>query len=381
MVLKKRVAIVSNTSWNLYNFRRNLAKSLEVAGYEVIMIAPRDSYSDLLEQDFVYEDVKIDNDGTNPIQDLKTVVSFYGVYKKLRPDIVLSYTIKPNIYGTIAANLLNIKVIKNISGLGTVFIKKSLATKVAKLLYKFSNQRASKVFFQNQDDGDLFVKKHLVDKDKVHILPGSGVDTENFLPVKYEKKDKIFRFLLIARILKDKGIFEYVDAAREMKKKYKNIEFQLLGSLDVANVTAISKEAVDRWISDDLINYLGATDDVRNYISQVDCIVLPSYREGTPRTLLESASMQKPIVTTDTVGCKDVVDDGKTGFLCKVKDSKDLEDKMIKMMNLTDNDRSKMGKLGREKMLEKYDEKIVIQKYINSIEKILTTKLENSKAE
>jgi len=369
--LKKKIAIVSNTSWNLYNFRTNLAYALQSAGYEVVMIAPYDTYSEILKRDFSYHDVNINNKGRNPLEDIKTIMHFFQVYRDVKPDVILSYTIKPNIYGTVAASLLNIKTINNISGLGTVFITKNLITKIAKFLYKSSHKKASAVFFQNRDDYDLFIQKKLIDPKKADILPGSGIDTAKFKPIISDKKDHIFRFLLIARLLKDKGVYEYVDAARRLKKKYKDIEFQLLGSLDASNLTAISKEAVDRWVDEEVVTYLGHTDDVTEYISKVDCVVLPSYREGTPRTLLEAASMAKPIVTTNTVGCKDVVEDGITGFLCNVKDCKDLADKLEKMILLTEDERKQMGKLGREKMRKQYDEKIVIQKYLESIEELL----------
>ena len=372
--MKYKIAIVSNTSWNLYNFRRSLANAIKEAGYDVVMIAPYDNYSELLKNDFIYKNVDIDNDGTNPIQDIKTVFSFFFVYKNVKPDVILSYTIKPNIYGTVAASFLRIKIINNISGLGTVFITKNLLTKIAKILYKLSHRYAAKVFFQNEDDYNLFLEKNLISKEKADILPGSGIDTDLFKPVENVKKDGIFRFLLIARLLKDKGVFEYIDAARKIKKQYKNVEFQVLGALDVSNITAISREAVNRWVDEEVITYLGHTDDVRKFIAQADCIVLPSYREGTPRTLLEAASMAKPIVTTNTVGCKDVVDDGKTGFLCKVKNVNDLATKLTRMLNLSSQECEKMGKLGREKIIREYNEKIVIKKYLDTIKEVLNQK-------
>lgn len=366
-----KIAIVSNTSWNLYNFRRNLAYALKEHGYEVVMVAPYDKYSELLKKDFAYHDVAINNKGRNPLEDLKTIFHFFQVYKEIKPDVILSFTIKPNIYGTIAATFLNIKAVNNISGLGTLFITRNIFTKLAKKMYKFSHRHASKIFFQNRDDYDFFIEKRLIDSSQAEILPGSGIDTERFKPIPYQKGDEVFRFLLIARLLKDKGVFEYVDAARKLKKKYKFLEFQLLGSLDASNLTAISREAVERWEEEEIVTYLGHTDDVRPFIANVDCVVLPSYREGTPRTLLEAASMAKPIVTTDTVGCRDVVEDGKTGFLCHVRDAKDLADKLEKMLHLSDEEREKMGELGRQKMIKEYDEKIVIDRYLSTIDILL----------
>ncbi|EFU70158.1 group 1 glycosyl transferase [Aliarcobacter butzleri JV22] len=198
-------------------------------------------------------------------------------------------------------------------------------------------------------------------------MPGSGVDTDKFSPIIYNKKDNIFRFLVIARVLWDKGIAEYVKAAEELKNKYQNIEFQILGSLDAVNKTAVPKEIVDNWVDKKIINYLGTTDNVQDIIKQADCVVLPSYREGTPRTLLESASMAKPIITTNAVGCKDVVDDNINGFLCDVKSIESLKNAMEKMFLLDKNQRDKMGIFGRKKILKEYDEKIVINKYLFEI--------------
>ena len=367
----KKIVICLNTSWNIYNFRLNLAISLKKAGFEVVLVAPHDRYSDILKEEFEYHHIYMNNKGTNPKEDIKTLIEFYKLYKQIKPDIVLNYTIKPNIYGNIACSLLNIKTINNISGLGTVFIKESFITKVVKWLYRYSLGKSSKVFFQNSDDRDLFVENTLVSFDKCDLVPGSGIDTDKFKPIKLEKKDDdTFKFLLIARMLWDKGVGEYVEAAKIIKEKYQNVEFQLLGSLDAVNNTTISKEQMELWVNAGLVNYLGVIDDVKEFIKKADCIVLPSYREGTPRTLLESASMAKPIVTTNTVGCKEVVDDGVNGYLCKVRNAGDLADKMERMINLSENERKIMGEAGRKKMINEFDEKIVIDKYLEAIEKI-----------
>jgi glycosyltransferase involved in cell wall biosynthesis len=267
--------------------------------------------------------------------------------------------------------MLNIPTINNIAGLGTLFIKQNFVTEIAKFLYKFSQKKATKIFFQNQDDFKIFIEEKLIQKEKCDILPGSGVDVEKFLPIE-KKENVIFRFLLVSRMLWAKGIQEFVEASVIIKNKYKNVEFQLLGHLDVESPTAISKVQMDIWVKNGFVNYLGTSDDVRVEISEADCVVLPSfYREGTPRILLESASMEKPIITTNNVGCKDVVDDGINGFLCNIKDSVDLASKMEKILNLTQSERNFMGKEGRKKMLNFFDEKIVINKYVKAVEEIL----------
>jgi len=372
----KKIVICLNTSWNIYNFRLNLVRALKNAGYDVVLVAPYDAYSEKLKDEFEYHDIYMNNKGTNPKEDIKTLIGFYRLYKKIKPDVVLNFTIKPNIYGNIACELLGIKTINNISGLGTVFIKESLVTRVVKWLYRYSLSKSSKVFFQNSDDRDLFVESGLIDFGKCSLLPGSGIDTNKFMPVKCKKEDNIFRFLLIARMLKDKGIVEYVEAAKiieniELKiEDYSKVEFQLLGSLDAVNNTAISKEQMQEWVDAGFVSYLGVTDDVKEFIQKADCVVLPSYREGTPRTLLESASMSKPIVTTNVVGCKEVVNDGVNGYLCEVRNAEDLAEKMEMMLKLSEDERKAMGEAGRVKMINEFDERIVIGKYLEVLKEL-----------
>jgi glycosyltransferase involved in cell wall biosynthesis len=371
--LNKKILISINTSWNIINFRLGLLQALQKEGYQIIVLAPKDNYSELFQNyDFEYYDIEMNNKGTNPIEDLKLTISYYKILKKIKPNLMLNYTIKPNVYGTIAANLLKIPTINNIAGLGTLFVNENFITKIAKYLYKYSQDKASKVFFQNNEDFELFTSLKLVDIKKSDVLPGSGINTEKFQPIEKTKNlDKIV-FLLISRMLWDKGVGEYVEAARILTKKYTNVEFQLLGFLDVVNKSAISKEQMDTWEKERIINYLGTSDNVKNEISNADCMVLPSfYREGTPRTLLESASMAKPIVTTDNIGCKDVVNDGETGYLCKIKDSIDLALKLELIINMSEEERKIMGQKGREKIKKEFDEKIVIDKYIDAIKKII----------
>ena len=367
----KKIAIVVNNSWYAWNMRANLGFAFQKMGYEVIFICPYDEYSENIKKYFKYINIKINTNSINPLEEIKIIYRFYRAYKELKPDIVLHYTIKPNVYGTIAASMLNLPTINNITGLGTLFINYNLLTNLAKWLYKFSQKKATKVFFQNKDDLSKFVEEGLVQKAKCDILPGSGVDIEKFKVVE-KKSDEVFRFLLISRMLWVKGIQEFVDASKLIKQKYKNVEFQLLGHLNASSPTAIPRKQIDIWVNEGFVYYLGISNDVRIEIAQADCIVLPSfYREGTPRVLLEGASMQKPIITTDNIGCRDVVDDGVTGYLCEVHNAIDLANKMEMMLKLTDQQRNTMGKFGREKIIKEFDEKIVIRKYIESIDNIL----------
>jgi glycosyltransferase involved in cell wall biosynthesis len=369
-----KVAIVINSAWQGYNFRLNLARKLKDNNYKVVFIAPEDGkYSDKLKSEFEFIHVAFKAGGVNPIDDLKVCFSLYKAYNENKFDIVLNFTIKPNIYSAMVAKLLHIDSINNITGLGTVFIKTTLITSIVKLLYRVSLACSTHVFFQNPEDQNYFLSKGLVSINKCSLIPGSGVNTDKFIPVDVDN-DGIFRFLLVARVIRDKGIFEYIDAACILKNKYSNIEFGLLGELDSINRTAISKKKILELHNDGVINYLGKTDNVREQLANADCVVLPSYREGSPRSLMEASSMAIPIITTDVVGCRQVVDDGVTGLLCQVRDSSDLALKMEEMLNMTENDRECMGKLGREKMLKEFNESIVINEYMNTVNNILTKK-------
>ena len=366
-----KIIFTGNTAWSMYNFRLNLFRKLKKYGYEVIIIAPYDKYAEKLKKEFEYYDVFIDSKGVNPVNDLKTLWQYYKLYKNIKPDLIFHYTIKPNIYGTIAAKLNGISSIAITTGLGYAFINENLITKIVRFMYKFSFLFAKEVWFLNRDDKNIFLHQNIIDNKKAVVLPSEGVDTQKFQPINCKKTDNIFRFLLIARMLWDKGVGEYVEAATMLKRKCKDVEFLLLGSTGVDNPKTISKDTIQKWENQGIVKYLGVSDNVKEEIAKVDCVVLPSYREGTSRVLLESASMEKPLITTSVPGCKEVVDDGINGYLCKVKDANDLANKMEKMLNLSEEERIAMGKAGREKTLNEFDEKIVIDKYLKSIKEIL----------
>lgn len=366
-----KIAIVLNTSWNIYNFRKGLIQSLMDKGNQVITIAPKDQYTyKLMDMGCRHIPVKMDSRGANPIKDFLLMVELYWIYKKVRPDIILHYTIKPNIYGTIAASFLGIPVINNVCGLGTMFLKDNLVSRVAITLYRIAFRFPKKIFFQNEDDKNLFLKKRIVSKKVCDLLPGSGINFNDFSPGNAKKKNNSFTFLLISRLIYDKGVLEYIEAVDLLKKEGIHARFQLLGQIDEKHKRGIPAEIIQQWIEKNQIEYLGTTHDVKPIIEKADCIVLPSYREGTPKTLLEAASLEKPIVATDVPGCNNVVKDGKNGYLCKLKDSTDLAKKMKLMFSLEPNSREKMGKYSREYVKEKFDENIVINKYISAIDSI-----------
>jgi len=389
VIVKKKIIIAANSAFNLINHRVGLINGLLNEGYEVITLSPTDAFaSRLKELDCQHVSLQMDRKGTHIGKDLLLFWRYRRLLKKHMPDVYLGFTVKPNIYGSLAAQSLGIPVINNISGLGTVFgamstsIVGNLLSRILQLLYWFALSRSDKIFFQNKDDRNEFVEHGVVKSHLTDLLPGSGVDLDHFAytPIiaadTSSKKDnddkKKTRFLLIARMLWDKGVGEYVEAARLLSKSYPNAEFCLLGFLDFQNPEAISETQVNEWIAEGVVNHLGVIDDIRPEIVKADCVVLPVlFREGTPRSLLEAAAMGRPIVTTNSIGCRETVDDGVNGYLCIPGDSIDLSKKMENILRLDNVQRDEMGRSGREKMELQFDEQIVIQKYFEAIKECL----------
>ena len=369
-----RIVLCLNTAWNLVNFRAGLIRALIAAGYEVVAVAPNDKYAAGLKAlGCRFVPLHMENGRANPLTDALLTWRLLRLFARERPKVYLGFTIKPNVYGSLAAHMMRIPVINNIAGLGSVFIKDGWLVRVVRWLYRMTLKRSAKVFFQNDDDRQLFISGGLVDAEVTELLPGSGIDLSRFIPTRIPRvqdANSNFRFLLIARMLRDKGVGEYVEAAKLLRQRWPLAEFCLLGFLDVQNPTAISRAEMDAWVAEGVVNYLGVSDDVRAQIVMADCIVLPSYREGTPRTLLEAAALAQPIITTDVVGCREVVDDGVNGYLCNVRDVGDLAEKMERMLSLSPEQRSEMGQRGRAKMEVEFDEQIVIKKYLAAIEEI-----------
>lgn len=366
-----RVVICINTSWNIYNFRSGLIRALLSEDHEVVAVAPPDEFTAKLEEmGCQFHPIEINHTGSNPLKDLKLYFQLKKAYRETKPDIIFQYTVKPNIYGSLAARSLNIPVINNVSGLGTVFLNNGLTSSIAKLLYRISFQRVNLVFFQNANDRSDFLEQISLPKLKTDLLPGSGINL-NLFKTDRPLCTQPFSFLMIARLILDKGLVEYLDAARQLKKKHPNVIFLLLGQLDETHARGISKEKLDHYIEDGSIDYLGTNDDVKPIIEKCSCVVLPSYREGTPKTLLEAAALQRPIVTTDVPGCREVVMDKSNGLLCEVMNSVDLEKKMEAMILTETNELEEMGKKGRALIEERFDENIIIRKYMNAAINIL----------
>jgi glycosyltransferase involved in cell wall biosynthesis len=362
------IVISANSSWNIVNFRGGLIRSLRNRGYEIAVAAPRDEYSSrLAELGASFIEVKMNSAGSSVAEDLRLLWDYLKLFRRLQPSAYLGFTVKPNIYGSLAARAVGAKVINNISGLGTAFIKQGFLTALVAQLYRFSFRKSSTIFFQNADDMKLFVDRGLVRQKQVDLLPGSGVDLERFKPGKAARAPGPFRFLLVGRLLWDKGVGEYVEAARLVRRTYPDVRFQLLGPIGSINRTAVPSSDVERWQTEGVIEYLGKSDDVRGAMEQADCIVLPSYREGLPRALLEGSAMGKPLIATDVPGCRDVIVDGETGYLCAVRSADSLAAAMVKMLETSPSERLEMGRRGRRKVEDEFCETRVVAKYLEAL--------------
>jgi glycosyltransferase involved in cell wall biosynthesis len=350
------------------NFRGKLLEAIQAKGYEIHVFAPdltdfADELNQLQQLGYQIHEIPMQRTGTNPIKDLNTLMEMYHLIHQIKPDVVLSYTIKPVIYGTLAAWLAGVpKRYALITGLGYAFQnvesgKRSLFQKMVHGLYGYALKHTDKVFFQNPDDLKLFQDMHLLASNKATVVVnGSGVNVQDFevmpLPLNSQGQVKT-SFLLIARLLGDKGVREYAEAARIIKAKYPETEFHLVGWID-DNPSAISQAELDTWVSEKTVNYWGKLSDVRPAIAASSVYVLPSYREGTPRTVLEAMAMGRAVITTDAPGCRETVSNGLNGYLVGVKSVDDL----VQVMQYFIEDPkliAYMGQRSREIALNKYD--------------------------
>lgn len=370
-----RIALSANSSWNLANFRDGVIEALAAEGHDVVTLSPAgDGDRRIAGLGARPLALPMDSAGTSPVADAALLLRYMRMLAAERPDVLLGYTAKPNIYGSLAAHRLGIPVVNNISGLGSAFIRGGWLAATMRTLYRTALRRSRRVFFQNEDDLALFLTHRLVRREQTGLLPGSGVNLQRFvaMPPAAGGRSPLegFTFLVVARLLRDKGIIEFVQAARQLRPSFPRARFQLLGAVDARNPTAIARAEVEGWVREGIVEYLGTSDDVRPHLAAADCVVLPSYREGTPRTLLEAAAMARPLIATDVPGCRDVVAEGVNGFLCEVRDAAALAAAMARMMALPSETRDSFGAAGRARMEREYDERIVIDRYLEAIGEI-----------
>lgn len=370
-----KVALVANSTWNIYNFRQNVIDKLLAEGHEVIVIAPIDEYLEYKEKypGITHFGIRtLGRDSTNPFRDILLTLELIRRYRKVRPDIIVHYTNKPNIFGAIAARLNNIDSIAIVTGLGYPFIHNGWIRQLTSMLYKYTSKFHKKFIFENIADRELFEKKNIISLGQGVSIKGCGVDINYYQPAQndIEEKDYVI-FTFIGRLLYDKGIAEFVEAAKIIVKRYKNVKFWLVGDLDANNPATLDRDKLADWVNNKNIEYLGFQRDIRMIISQSSCIVLPSYREAIPRTITEGMAMAKPVITTDVAGCREAVDEGENGFLVEVKNVDSLVKGMEQFLALNNDERKAMGIKGREKVLKEFDDKKIASDIYYWIDKIL----------
>jgi len=361
----KKIIILSNHHAYTYNFRKEIIQRLLDENYEVHIVLPYGEKVELLkEMGCHFIDLPLDRRGMNPFTDLKLLYNYYKIIKKVKPDAVMSYTIKPNIYGGMACRKLKVPFFPNVTGLGTAVENEGTSQKILVQLYKIAFKKASCVFFQNEENCDFFkIKKIKLNNFKV--LPGSGVNVNHFSLLEYPPADTI-EFVFISRIMKEKGIDQYLDAANYIKQKYPFTKFHILGFCE----DSYYEEKLKQMESEDIIEYHGMQNDVRKFHKISHCTIHPTYYpEGMSNVLLESAASGRPVITTDRSGCREIVDEGVNGYVVEQQNSNDLVRKIEQFLSLSYLKKRKMGKAGRDKVNKEFDRQIVVNAYLNVLKK------------
>lgn len=359
----KSIAIVANSTWNIYNFRQNVIRKCIEEGFKVYVLAPIDAYIEYIENFPEVTHINLttlDRDSTNPIKDLLLVEELRRKYRKIKPDLVVHYTHKPNIFGTLAARLAGVKSVSVITGLGYSFINRGFINVVAEWLYRRTARYSSSMIFENEDDRELFIQKRLVNEDRAFAVKGCGVNTA-YYQSKSDQSPNPPVFTFIGRLLKDKGILEFAAAACHFHEKALPASFVVLGDFDPENPSTIDRDTLLEWISEDTVDYKGFVNDVRPFLEKSTCIVLPSYREGMPRIVLEAMAMGKPVITTRTAGCRETVEEGINGFLAEARSVDDLINAMQKFCELSPEQRSAMGARGRSMAVDVFSDTIIAE--------------------
>lgn len=362
--MRERVLFLVNHDLVIYNFRLEIVERLLQENFEVHISSPKGvRIQELIDLGCIFHELKINRHGLNPIDEIKLLHEYTKLFKKLKPNIILGFTIKPNIYGAIAARKLKIPFIANITGLGTAVEYKSWKQPIFINLYKYAFKGIYKVYFQNEANRDFFIN-HKIIKDSYSLIPGSGVNLIRFSEKTYPN-DSIIRFSFISRVMKEKGIEQYLEAAEYITNKYSNTEFNIYGFCEQAY-----EEILKNLQAEGIIRYHGMIKDVAGVLETTNCLILPSYYpEGISNVLLEASAIGRPIITTDRPGCKEVIDDGVNGFLIKQKNTNDLIEKIEKFLKLSNQEMSQLGHHGRLKVEREFDRQIVVEQYMKDIKK------------
>jgi glycosyltransferase involved in cell wall biosynthesis len=358
-----KILILANSDGGLFHFRKDLIRGLINLGNEIYISVPFGSHIESMQRmgcNFI--ETNVDRRGINPITDLKLILFYMGIINKIKPNLVISYTIKPNIYGGIVSKICRVKYALNITGLGTTFQKNSLIKRMVINLYKLSCSKAKVIFFENEANKQLFVQNNIANENKTFTLNGAGVNLEEYKFIEYPEKKENLHFLFIGRLMKEKGINELSVAAEKIKKEYNNVIFDIVGSFEDDY-----NEKVCTLQNNGIIEYHGYQSDVRPFIKKSCCLILPSYHEGMSNVLLEAASSGRPLITSNIHGCLEAVEDGINGYLVNVKDNNDLYIKIKQFIQLPHEKKVEMGKRSRDLMVKTFDKKKVVETTIKKI--------------
>lgn len=362
------IVLTSNTSWYLWNFRRRLAEELDGRGFQVVFVAPEDDYSCRLREQGRFCAISMNRKGKNPVRELITMRQIARLLDEEKPDIVLSWTPKLNLYCSLLSRSRSLQVIPNVAGLGAVFVNQGMLAGLVGVLYRFAFARLGTVFFQNKDDLRFFEDRGWLNGGVARLLPGSGVDLGRFEATELPENDP-FVFLFAGRLIADKGLPQLVEAGRKLRQGGDNFVIRVHGHLDPDNPTGIPEAQLHEWHDRGDIDYQGATDRIEAAINLADAVVLPSfYREGIPRILLEAAACGRPVITTDSVGCREAVEDGENGYLCDPRSVDSLAAAMKKLLQLSPAERQAMGNAARQLAETRFDERIVINAYMTAVQ-------------
>ncbi|MCB0690717.1 MAG: glycosyltransferase family 4 protein [Saprospiraceae bacterium] len=373
---KLTIALVANTTWNIYNFRLNLIDKFIDEGHEVAVIAPMDEYIFYKDK---YPTIRhfnlrmLDRDGTNPLRDMMLILELTRKFRRIKPDIVLHFTNKPNIYGAISSKMAGVKhSVAVVTGLGYAFIHDGFTHKLLSLMYKWTGRFHQKFIFENLDDRQLFVNLNIVKEINAIAVKGCGVNIDYFYPFPNGQIKAKTTFTFIGRLLYDKGIREFVNAAKIINEKYPNTaEFWVIGELDDDNPATVNGDDVLDWVNNKIIRYWGFVKDVRPLLSKSDCVVLPSYREGLPRIVLEALAMAKPVITTDTPGCRETVFQNENGWLIPSRNTEALVECIENFLSLGHDKRHEMGNKGREFAESIFNDKLIARQIYDEVKNLI----------
>jgi glycosyltransferase involved in cell wall biosynthesis len=366
----RTVVFAANSAWNILNFRMNLVCALADEGLAAVaLVPPGEGEVDLKRAGVPVHTLPMSPEDTSPLSGFMLVVRYVQALRRIRPAAFLGFTPKPNIFGSMAASALGIPAINNVTGLGTAFIHGGVLGALVPNLYRVALRRSHRVFFHNEEDRNLFLERRMVSREQAAVIPGSGVDLERFKATPLPGEGDGLTFLFIGRLLWEKGVGEFVEAARMVKAQVPKARFQILGPADEGK-RGVPTAEIGRWRNEG-IEYLGTAPDVRPFIEAADCVVLPSYREGMPRVLLEAAAMGRPLIGADVPGCRQIVREGETGFLADVRSGASLADKMMELIRFQPSARAEMGRRARQLVEAEFSEKLVSQAYLAALAPIV----------